>query len=122
MYTLLFEYTPALFLIRHLVRECGWFACSRDVTHKVLRYCYVTLTHLLYDFRYNVEYLQTLETTLRTWDKWYDSLPWRCHVEESCKALLARLRTNPQCKSLDTLFLILKATHFAEKNLLDSRI
>ena len=64
VYTLLFEYIPALFLSRHLVRECSWSACSGEVAHKVLRYCYVTLTHLLYEFRYNVEYLRTLGTTL----------------------------------------------------------
>ena len=29
----------------------------------MLRYSYVTLTHLLYEFRYNVEYLRTLGTT-----------------------------------------------------------
>ena len=57
----------------------------------MVRYCYVTLTHLLYDFSYNVESLQTLGTTLLVWDKWYCNLPGRCHVEESCETLLPRL-------------------------------
>ena len=129
VFTLLFEYTPALFLIGHPVRECGWSACSREVAHKVLRYSYVTMTHVLHEFRYNVEYLRTLGTTLLVWDKWYDNLPGRCHAEESCEALLARLvaamRANPQCKSFDTacdLFLVLKAACSDEKNLHDSRI
>ena len=126
LYTLLFEYTLALFLIGHLVCECGWSACSGEVAHTVLQYCYVTLTDLLYKFRYNVEYLRTLGTTLQVWDKWYDNLPGRCDVEESCEALLARLvatvHANPQCKSLDTacdLFLILKAARSHEENLHD---
>ena len=41
--TLLFEYTPALFLIGHLVRECHKSACLGEVAHKVLRYYYVTI-------------------------------------------------------------------------------
>ena len=129
LYVLLFEYTPALFLIGHLVRECGWSACSGEVAHKVLRYCFVALSHLLYEFRYNVEYLRTVGTALLVWGRWYDILPGRCHVEESCEALLARLvasmRANPQCKTLESccdLFLILKAASGAEKNLHDSRI
>ena len=91
MYTLLFEYTPALFLIGPLVGECGWSACSAEVGRKVLQYIYVIATHLLYEFRYNIEYLRTLGTTVLVWDKLYDILPGRCHVEESCEALLARL-------------------------------
>ena len=73
MYILLFEYTLALFLIAHLVRESGWSACSGQVVHTVLRHCYESLIHLLYEFRYSVEYLWTLGTTLLVWDKWYDN-------------------------------------------------
>ena len=68
-------------------------------------------------------------STLLVWDKRYDNLPGRCHVEVGCEALLARLpptrRANLQCKSLDTacgLFLFLKATCSDEKNLHDRRI
>ena len=52
VYIVLFAYTPASFLIGYLVLECRWSACSGEVAHKVLRYCYVILTHLLYEFRY----------------------------------------------------------------------
>ena len=58
-HTLQFEYTPALFPMGHVVRESGWFVCFGEVAHKVLRYSYVTLTHALYEFPYNVEYLPT---------------------------------------------------------------
>ena len=66
---------------------------------------------------------------LLVWDKWCDTLPERCHVEERCEALWAKLvatmHPNPQCESLDTacdLFLILKAARSIDKNLHDSRI
>ena len=98
VFTLLFEYTWALFLIRHLGRECGWSASSGEAADKVLRYSYVTLAHLLYEFRYNVEYLRTLGTTLLVWYKWYDNLPGRCHVEEDSEAFFARpVATMRQC-------------------------
>ena len=95
----------------------------------MLRYSYVTRTNLLYELRYNIEYLRTLGTTLLVWDKWYDNLPGRWHVEESCESLLASLvatmRANPQCKSSDTncdLFLVLKAACSDEKSLHGGRI
>ena len=91
VYTLLFEYTPALLLIGGFVRECGRSTCSGEVAHKLLHYCYVIVTHLLYEFRYNIAYLRTIGTTLVVWDKWYDNLPRRCHVVGSCEHCWQRL-------------------------------
>ena len=90
----------------------------------MLCYCYVTLPHLMSELRYNIEYLRTLGTALLVWDKWYDNLRALCHAQESCEVLLARLvatmRPNPQCKSLDSacyLFLVLKAACYVENHL-----
>ena len=76
--TLHFEYAPAQILIRHVVCECGGSTSSAEVAHKVLQYCYITLMHLLYVLRYNVEYLWTVGTTLLVLDKWYEKLLERC--------------------------------------------
>ena len=73
VYTLPFEYTLVIFLIGHLVHECGWSSCSGEVAHTVLCYCYVNVTHLLYESWYNIEYLRTLGTTLLVWNKCYDN-------------------------------------------------
>ena len=106
MYSILFECTPALFLIEYLVHECGWCAYSGQVAHKVFRYSHVVVTYPLYEFHYNVQYLRTLGNAMMVSDKRHDDLTGQCHVEENCEALLARLvasmRANPQCKSLDT--------------------
>ena len=110
VYTLVFEYAPVLFLIGYHLRKCGWSARSRDVAHKVLPHCYIILTHVLYEFRNNVEYLRTVGTTMLVWDKWCDNLTGRC--EAFMARFVATMRANRQCKSLDTacdLFVILKA-------------
>ena len=129
LYSLLYEYTPALFLLGCLVRDCNWGSADSGTALKVLEYSLHVIQHLCLGSESKVEYVRSLSSALMIWSSWYSNLPGHAHSEEMCEALLSRLvqklRFHPQCKTLDgacELFLLLCPASKNPKDLKDGKM
>ena len=125
--TLLFEHVPALFLIGHLVRECGWNSRDNGTgrhSHLVVQYAFLVMISLCREHAHKVEYVRSMATALLSWLPWNSTLPGVVYDEEFCEALLSRLAalviryptaTDPD--ALMDLFLTVKTASMGEKDI-----
>lgn len=95
--SLLAFYVPALFGLGVLVRQCTWEgrpdqSVKGDVARKVLEQTLAILVHLYSDWEAKEEYVRTIAVALMLWEPWFSNLPGCCFVEESCEAMLSRMR------------------------------
>jgi len=95
--SLLSFWVPVLFQLGWKVRRCTWEGrpggtVTGALAKEILEHCLLCLSHLLDDRDSREEYVRTISVALLMWQPWYTSLPGCCFVEESCEALLSRMR------------------------------
>ena len=92
---LLHYYLPAIFVVGHLVRNCTWARHSDGsciVATCVLRRYMGLLVDLAGTAVVKMDYVRSICCALLYNTQWHDDTPGAAHVEESCEALLVKLR------------------------------
>ena len=105
---LLYDYTPACYIIGWMVRECHWGpsdAGSGLLAKRVLLRCLRVLMGLGGADYWRQKYFGPLVTALLHWTAWHSALPSSVYSEELCEAGLSRLasacRSHPQLLEVD---------------------
>ena len=97
--SLLNYYLPAIFVVGHLGRNCTWVGRADGtgiVATCVLQRCVGLLVDLAGPATAKLDYVRTVCCALLYNTQWHDDTLGAAHVEESCEALLAKLRA--RCK------------------------